>query len=74
MVKRLFQVLYIFFIFLFICFFLGSIFSYIANSSQNIEILGLPFILLIPCVCLIAIQYIVYGYLNPLKLFKKDKF
>ena len=74
MAKRLFQVLYIFFIFLFICFFLGSIFSYIANSSQNIEILGLPFILLIPCVCLIAIQYIVYGYLNPLKLFKKDKF
>ena len=74
MAKRLFQVLYIFFIFLFVCFFLGSIFSYIANSSQNIEILGLPFILLIPCVCLIAIQYIVYGYLNPLKLFKKDKF
>ena len=71
MVKRLFQVLYIFFIFLFICFFLGSLFSYIANSSQNIEILGLPFILLIPCVCLIAIQYIIYGYLNPLELFKK---
>ena len=71
MVKRLFQVLYIFFIFLFICFFLGSLFSYIANSSQNIEILGLPFILLIPCVCLIAIQYIIYGFINPLKLFKK---
>ncbi len=71
MVKRLFQVLYIFFIFLFICFFLGSLFSYIADSSQNIEILGLPFILLIPCVCLIAIQYIIYGFINPLKLFKK---
>ncbi len=71
MVKRLFQVLYIFFIFLFICFFLGSLFSYIAGSSQNIEILILPFILLIPCVCLIATQYIIYGYLNPLEIFKK---
>lgn len=71
MMKRLFQVLYIFFIFLFICFFLGSLFSYIADSSQNIEILGLPFILLIPYIFLIAIQYILYGFINPLKLFKK---
>ena len=71
MVKRLFQVLYIFFIFLFICFFLGSLFDYITIESRSVESLAVPFIFLIPCVCLIAIQYIIYGYLNPLELFKK---